>query len=170
MKTKIWSNILTVAGGIAMAVGGLDPLEGSVLILPGSGLLALGTYLGKAERRAVASKVWAFVLTSIGIGATWGLSMMGGFGGSTGRSGWLGLLLLPYLVGWCMAIWGPGSPRWLSFLGIGVGLWYLNLAFGVLGGGSSIAIICAAIGVLTIGGCLYRLIGQMKAKTITVSV
>jgi hypothetical protein len=149
-----------IAGGIAMAVGGLDPLEGAVLILPGSGLMALGAYLGQVERRVIVCKVWAFILIAIGVGAMWGLSMVGGFGGSSGRSGWWGLLMLPYLIGWSMDMWGPGSPRWLVLLGVAVGLWYLNLMFLAKGG---VGIICGIVGVLTIAGCIYRLIARTKA-------
>ena len=47
----LWSRILQLVGGIAMLLGTLDPLEGSLLILPGSGLVALGMFLGKEERR-----------------------------------------------------------------------------------------------------------------------
>ena len=32
---KLWSKILTIVGGIAMVIGAIDPLEGSLLILPG---------------------------------------------------------------------------------------------------------------------------------------
>jgi hypothetical protein len=39
---RLWSRILKVVGGTVMLVGTLDPLEGSLLILPGSGLVALG--------------------------------------------------------------------------------------------------------------------------------
>jgi len=47
MKTAIpWARILLIAGYIAMLVGAIDPIEGSLLILPGSGLVVLGTYLG----------------------------------------------------------------------------------------------------------------------------
>ena len=160
----LWSRILFAVGGIAMLIGGLDPLEGSLLILPGSGLMALSTYLGQAERRVIACKVWAFILVAIGVGALWGLSMVGGLGGSSGRSNWWGVLILPYLIGWSMGIWGPGSPRWLTLLGIGVGLWYLNLAFVARG---VVGIVCGILGVLTIGGCIYRLRSAMKAKAVT---
>ena len=34
---KLWSRILIIVGGIAMLLGAIDPLEGSLLILPGSG-------------------------------------------------------------------------------------------------------------------------------------
>lgn len=102
----LWSRILKVVGGIAMLVGTLDPLEGSLLILPGSGLVALGVYLGGKDRRTVLYWAWAFVLIAVGVGALFGLSAVGGFGGRSGRSMWCGLLLLPYAVGWLMSLAG----------------------------------------------------------------
>src|ERR1017187_10301599 len=158
---KLWSRILVIVGGIAMLVGALDPMEGSVVILPGSGLVVLGTFLGQHERRLITYRVWGLILIAIGVGALWGLSAIGGFGGGSGRSMWWGVLILPYLIGWSMGIWGPGSPRWLSALGIAVGLWYqamfaLILArAGLQHGGAPI--ILSALGVLTIVGCISRL-------------
>lgn len=102
----LWSRILKVLGGIAMVAGTLDPLEGSLLLLPGSGLVALGVYLGGKDRRTVLYWAWAFVLIAVGVGALFGLSAVGGFGGASGRSMWWGLLLLPYAVGWLMALAG----------------------------------------------------------------
>lgn len=110
-----------------MVVGAIDPMEGSLLILPGSGMVALGTFLGQSERRFIAYRVWVFILITIGVGALWGLSMVGGIGGKSGHSMWWGVLILPYLIGWCMGVVGPGSPRWLLMLGIVVGLWYLAI-------------------------------------------
>ena len=161
----IWSRILIIVGSIAMLVGAIDPMEGSVVILPGSGLVALGTVLGQSERRWIAYRVWVFILIAIGVGAVWGLTWVGGFGGNSGRSMWWGVLVLPYLIGWSMGIWGPGSPRWLLWLGIVVGLWYLVLVAMVLksSGGhhgamsAMLVITIGAIGVLTIGGCICRL-------------
>jgi hypothetical protein len=158
---ELWSRILVIVGGIAMLVGALDPMEGSVVTLPGSGLFALGTFLGQHERRLITYRVWVFILIAIGVGAMWGLSAIGGFGGTSGRSMWWGVLILPYLIGWSMGIWGPGSPRWLLLLGIAVGLWYLVILATTLGraglqhGGASI--IVGALGVLTIVGCISRL-------------
>jgi hypothetical protein len=165
----LWSNILIIAGGIGMVVGAIDPLEGSLLILPGSGLLALGTYLGQAERREIVCKLWAFVLTAIGIGVLWGLSAIGGIGGSTARSMWWGLpVLLPYLIGWNMGVWGPGSPRWLAWLGMAIGLWYLTMAGLILQrkglGGWEAVVVIAAIGIVALAGCIYRLRKQRKAS------
>ena len=102
----LWSRILMVVGGIAMLLGTLDPLEGSLLILPGSGLVALGVYLGGKDRRTVLYWAWAFILIAVGVGALFGLSAVGGFGGKSGRSMWWGLLLLPCAVGWLMSLAG----------------------------------------------------------------
>jgi cystathionine beta-lyase family protein involved in aluminum resistance len=107
MNSRIlWSRILKVVGGIAMLLGTLDPLEGSLLILPGSGLVALGVYLGGKDRRTVLYWALAFILIAVGVGALFGLSAVGGFGGKSGRSMWWGLLLLPYPVGWLMSLAG----------------------------------------------------------------
>lgn len=158
---KLWSRILVIVGSIAMLVGALDPMEGSLIILPGSGLVALGTFLGQSERRLIAYRVWVFILIAIGVGALWGQSMIGGIGGDSGRSMWWGVLVLPYLIGWSMGIWGPGSPRWLLVLGIGVGLWYQAIFAMVLARAGLehgwAAIVISALGVLTIVGCFSRL-------------
>lgn len=157
----LWSRILIIVGSIAMLVGALDPLEGALAILPGSGLVALGTFLGSCERRLIAYRTGVFILVALGVGAMWALSAQGGFGGKTGRSVWWGLLLLPYLVGWVMAIWGPGSPRWFWMLAIGVGLWYLALLTIILGRAgpkqAGIAFVIGALGLVTIAGGIYRL-------------
>jgi len=107
MKTRmLWSRILQTVGGIAMLVGTLDPLEGSLLILPGSGMVALAMYLGGKGRRTVLYWVWVFGLIAVGVGALFGLSAAGGIGGKGGHSIWWGVLLLPYPAGWLMALAG----------------------------------------------------------------
>jgi len=151
-----------------MLVGAVDPMEGSVVILPGSALVALGTFLGQNDRRMIAFRVWAFILIAIGVGALWGLSWVGGIGGNSGRSMWWGVLILPYLIGWCMSIWGPGSPRWLLLLGIVVGLWYLAIAAMVFKGSgrhhgdmsAATITVIGTIGLLTIGGCITALVSR----------
>jgi hypothetical protein len=100
----IWSRVLLIAGYVAMIIGAIDPMEGSLLILPGSGMVALGTFISQSERRVIAYKVWVFILIAIGVGMLWGLSELGGFGGSSGRSLWWAVLILPYPVGWSMGI------------------------------------------------------------------
>jgi hypothetical protein len=89
-----------------MALGTLDPLEGSFVILPGSGLVALGTYLAGKERGTVRYWVSVFLLIALGVTTLVALSSVGGVGGRTGRSMWWLLLTLPYPLGWLMALCG----------------------------------------------------------------
>jgi hypothetical protein len=125
-------------------------------------LLALGAYLGQAERRMLVYKLWAFVLIAIGVGALWGLSTVGGIGGSSGHSMRWGLLMLPYLIGWNMGMWGPGAPRWLMWLGIGVGLWYLALAGRIFDERCleawELVVVIGTIGIVVMAGCIHRLL------------
>jgi hypothetical protein len=112
----VWSRILKVVGGISVSVGTLDPLEGSLLILPGSGLIALGIYLGGRDRRTVLYWTCAFILITVGVGAMFALSAVGGIGGKSGHSMWWGVLILPYPLGWLMALVGGvvGLVRFLK--------------------------------------------------------
>jgi len=148
-----------------MVLGALDPMEGSLLILPGSGLFALGTWADDANRRWIGFRVTVFLLISLGVGALWGLTQLGGIGGHSGRSEWWGVLIFPYVIGWSMGIWGPGSPRWLVWLGIGVSLWYLALTGIILAHAAGnhrpssvpIGVILATLSLSTIAGCIWRL-------------
>jgi purine-cytosine permease-like protein len=105
MKARtLWSRILVIVGAIAMLLGAIDPLEGSLIILVGSGLVTLGTLLGRSRRRILLYWVWVLILIAVGVGLMWVLSAFGGLGGSTGRSLWWALVLLPYPLGWIMGI------------------------------------------------------------------
>ena len=99
-----WSRILVIVGLVAMALGAFDPLEGSLVVLPGTGLVALGARLGNSRHRILLD--WSFVLVAVGVGTLLGLSVLGGFGGPSGRSNWWALALLPYPVGWIMGLVG----------------------------------------------------------------
>jgi len=101
---SLWSRVLVIIGSIAMLVGVLDPLEGSLAILIGSGLVALGTFLGQASRQMLVYWIIIFSLITIGVGAMFALSAAGGIGGTSGHSLWWGVLVLPYPVGWVMGI------------------------------------------------------------------
>ena len=145
-------------------VGSFDPMEGSALILPGSALLALGSYLGAEDRRTVTYRTWSFVLVAIGVGALFGLSALGGVGGTSGHSVWWSLLILPYLIGWSIDVWGPGSARWISKAGLVIGTWYT--AIGVMLWRSvdatrpqslALAVVMSVVGLGTIVACVVRL-------------
>jgi hypothetical protein len=160
---SLFAKVMVIVGSILILVGALDPLEGSILIFIGSGLAALGTFLGRAEPRLIRYRTLVFCLIAAGLAAMWGLTAKGGFGGKTGLSMWWGLLILPYLIGYPMAIGGPGNPRWLTCLGIGVGLWYLVLGGMVFSHPSKessavILILLATIGLAIIASCITRLV------------
>ncbi|MCX5634558.1 MAG: hypothetical protein NTW55_01765 [Planctomycetota bacterium] len=104
LKITSVSFILVIVGLLAMLVGAIDPLEGSFIILPGSGIATLGAFLGKSRHRILL--YWAFVLIAAGVGAMVVLSVLGGIGGSSGRSMWWALFILPYPVGWFMGLVG----------------------------------------------------------------
>ena len=155
------SRILSTVGFIAMLVGIIDPMEGSLIILPGSGLVLLGIFLGQTERKVMAFRVCVFILIAFGVGAEFWLSSVGGFGGP-GRSMWWGMLILPYLIGWSMGIWGPDSPRWVLWLGIVVSLYLVAMAIWIkmnprMPSQYILISILAALGLLTVGGCICRL-------------
>jgi hypothetical protein len=98
------SRVLLVVGFVGMLIGAIDPLEGSLVILPANALVALAAILGKSRYRTLL--VTGFILVAGGVAALWGLSALGGIGGDTGRSmGW-GLVLSPYPLGWLLGIVG----------------------------------------------------------------
>lgn len=119
-------NAMVNVGFAAMLIGAFDPLEGAFLILPGSALVALGVYLSDGEQKFKIYRLWVCGLISFGVAALMWLSMLGGFGPAE-LSIWWGVLCLPYLVGWVMGIVGADSPRWVLWLGLVAGCWFMAL-------------------------------------------
>jgi len=102
-----WPRILVIAGLVGMLLGAVDPLEGSLIILPGTGMVCLGAILGRSRHRKLLC--WAFALVAAGVAALWVLSAFGGIrihAGDSGRSPWWGISLLPYPVGWILGVLG----------------------------------------------------------------
>ncbi len=96
--------IFIVAGLIVAILGALDPLEGSIAVVAGTGLITLGAFLGKSPKRKIVA--WSLALVIAGVIALFALSAAGGIGGSSSRTLWWGLILLPYPAGWIMALAG----------------------------------------------------------------
>jgi hypothetical protein len=99
--SSLWSRILITLGTVAMLAGALDPLEGSLVILPGAGLITLGTFLGHTERQLRTQWVLVLLLIAFGVGALWGLSALDLY---RGHSRWWQILILPYPIGWVIGI------------------------------------------------------------------
>jgi hypothetical protein len=89
-------------GGLVL--GAIDPLEGSLLILPASAVLAFGAHVGRLRTRRLL--IVGFGLVAVGVALLWWLSALGGIGGTSGRSMWWGLLLMPYPAGWLLGVAG----------------------------------------------------------------
>jgi len=103
MKKKInWARIIYIIGVVALTIGIVDPLEGSVVILAGSALVALSTFLIKDRHWKIF--LASFIMILIGVIALFYLSSLGGFGGQSTLSWWWGTLILPYPVGWLLSI------------------------------------------------------------------
>jgi hypothetical protein len=101
---RLWSSILVIVGFIAMLIGAIDPLEGSLVILPAIAIVALGGFLGKSRYRVLL--YWACILAAFGVAALFVISAFGGMGGRSGHSMWWGLFILPYPAGWLMGLVG----------------------------------------------------------------
>ncbi|MGH9521732.1 MAG: hypothetical protein ACRD3E_04280 [Terriglobales bacterium] len=104
MKHKRWPGILFIIGSIAIFVGTLDPMEGSVLIAAGSAVALASVLADRRPRAEVRYWIWTFASIAVGVALLFGWSAFGGFGGRSGHSGWWGLTLLPYPIGWWYAV------------------------------------------------------------------
>lgn len=103
MKGKInWTRIIYITGVIALIIGAIDPMEGSVVIATGSTLVALSTYLTHDRHWKIFLVLFIMILT--GVFFLFFLSSLGGIGGTSSLSWWWGGLILPYPIGWLISI------------------------------------------------------------------
>jgi len=103
MKKKIkWTRVIYIIGVIALIIGVLDPLEGSVVITSGSALIALSTFITRDRHWKIF--LLSFIMILTGVLFLFYLSSLGGFGGTSKLSWWWGLLILPYVLGWLASI------------------------------------------------------------------
>jgi hypothetical protein len=101
---NILTRSLVIVGLVGMIGGAIDPLEGSVVILAGAVLLAMGGFLGQSRWRPL--HYWSLALVAVGVAALFVLSSYGGVGGETGRSYWWLAVALPYPIGWIAGLVG----------------------------------------------------------------
>lgn len=159
-----WVQVLTVPGGLAVLAGGIDPLEGSILVPVGTALLAGAAMIAPCEPVVRRARALNLALALVGFAAVWGLTALGGVGGTTGRSFFWALLGLPLVVGWTLSLWGHGAPRWLTWLGLLAGAWYLVLPLLAATKARAnphilwpVLIVFGACGLVTVAGCVWRL-------------
>lgn len=100
-KTK-WTRIIYIIGVIALIIGALDPLEGSVIIAAGSILVALSTYVTRDQHSRIF--LVSLIMIVFGVIFLFYFSSLGGFGGKSTLSWWWGTLILPYPIGWLISI------------------------------------------------------------------
>ena len=133
-KHLLGADILIFAGLIAMLVGAIDPLHGFIIILPGSGLVALGAFVGKSQHRKLLYLAFAFVVLGVGT-----MAGVGTLTDSHGRSEWWTLSYLHYPAGWVMSLVGTiGKSRYRKLLFVAfilmvgsiTALWAQNIAGG----------------------------------------
>lgn len=113
MERMSWSRVLIILGLFGMVIGALDPLEGSIIILPCAALSAVAAWMGHARRRKLL--YLAVALIALGVATMFVLSAIGGIGGISGRSKWWALVLLPYPAGWLLGIIGATMTLIESF-------------------------------------------------------
>jgi apolipoprotein N-acyltransferase len=99
-----WPRTLVIIGLAAMVLGALDPLEGSIVVLVGATLAALGASLSHSRHAVLL--LWSFALLFFGVGSMWVLSFFGGVGGSSNNSWWWLIAVVPYPIGWVLGLVG----------------------------------------------------------------
>lgn len=101
-KTINWLQLAHYASVVALVIGVLDPLEGSLIIVAGSIVLAIIVHLKHDFQRKLF--LAAAIMIVIGVFFLFYFSSLGGFGGSSALSWWWMALIVPYPVGWLMII------------------------------------------------------------------
>jgi hypothetical protein len=97
-----WQRLIFIFGVIALLAGVIDPLEGSIAIAAGSGLITLSVYLAHDKHRE--NFLFSFILIIFGVFFLFFFSSLGGFGDGAVLSWWWALLILPYPLGWLLAV------------------------------------------------------------------
>jgi hypothetical protein len=97
-----WTRFVYILGIVSLLIGVIDPMEGSVLVLAGSAAITFSTFLNKDAYFKIF--LVSFIMIAFGVFFLFYLSSIGGFAGGSSLSWWMGLLILPYPVGWLLTI------------------------------------------------------------------
>jgi hypothetical protein len=118
-KSNVWTRLLIAAGILCMAIGAVDPLDGSFLVLLGIALATLGSLMGSS--RYFQHLAWSFALVASGVAAMVFFSSLGGIGGNSGNPLWWGIYVVPYPIGWFVGLVSGGFALVESWKHCGVG-------------------------------------------------
>lgn len=91
--------VFVALGSVAILLGGLDLSNGTYFIVPGSGIIALGAYLGQTPGRRLVYCAFLFVAGSQ-------LAILGVSSLFDGVTGWWQFLHLLYAMGWLLDLVG----------------------------------------------------------------
>lgn len=97
-----WTRVIHIIGVVALIIGAIDPLEGSLLIMSGSALLALSAHVNSDRHSKIFTT--SLIMIVIGVFFMFYFSSIGGFGGTSTLSWWWGLLIIPFPIGWLTII------------------------------------------------------------------
>jgi hypothetical protein len=100
-KKPTFLKVLFIIGVVALIIGALDPLEGSVVITAGSIIMTIAAFL-KRDRHKKLFLTFS-ILIIVGVFFLFFFSSFGGFGKGA-LSWWWGILVLPYPLGWLASI------------------------------------------------------------------
>lgn len=161
---------LVTAGHLLTLVGALDPLEGSLLVLPGCVLVAVAAWRLSLPRRVRHYRVVVALLAVFGVSALWLISGAGGIGGRGGLPLTWALLSLPYPVALVASFSGPAAPPWVPWSGCAVGAIYLALAAFILWrprlhSGLDVVALLAALGLAIVVACTARIRQRRRGAT-----
>jgi hypothetical protein len=101
MKEKTqWIRFVFISGIVALIIGAIDPMEGSIVIVVGGICLALSTFLMQDRYKKIFLAAGVMIL--VGVSSLWFVSSLGGF--DPKKEWWWSLLIMPYPLGWLMNI------------------------------------------------------------------
>ncbi|MEN9416786.1 MAG: hypothetical protein RI988_406 [Pseudomonadota bacterium] len=163
---------LTATAGYLLALlGAVDPLEGSVAVALGCGLVALHAWLTPVPQALRTYRVAVAVMAGLGVAALWVVSELGGFGGEEGVAGAWALLILPYPAALVALFSGPAAPRWVAWGGCAVGVGYVAIAAVIVlrpppHGGNPIdaAALVGSLGLALLAACAARIAWQRQRQ------
>lgn len=101
MKNQVkWVRIIYIIGVIALIIGALDPLEGSLVIDTGAVFIVLSSFLMQDRHRKVF--LISAIMIFVGVFSLWLVSSLGGY--DPKREWWWNVLIIPYPLGWVIFI------------------------------------------------------------------